>query len=64
MAWNGLWMPWKRLRPSAVTDGRLPVHESPGGDDLGAEGQRNGLMPEADAQDRDAAGEVPDGGRR
>ena len=42
--------------------GGLAVHESPGRDHLGAEGQRDGLVPEADPQDRDAAGEAPDGG--
>jgi hypothetical protein len=41
--------------------GRLAVHGLRGNDDLGAVGGGNGLVAEADAEQRDGGGAVPDG---
>ena len=43
---------------------RLAVHETLGGDDARAERLRDGLVPEADAEERHLAGEFPYGGER
>ncbi len=50
--------------PPVVDLGGLTVHDVPGADDVSAEGLADALVAQADAQDRDLAGETFDGGQR
>jgi len=50
--------------PPVVDLGGLAVHDMPSADDVAAEGLADALVAQADAEDRDLAGEAFDGGQR